>query len=445
MVSYLYKDMVNRMADENLGAAFPSRRVILYLLYAAVFLAPLNGFLFYAPLVPAVLLALIRRIRYGKGEWSVGPLSRPAVGFFVCSFISVLFSVIPAFSLFNWIFLPCMYAALYLLILSYARTRRAQKQLFTMMFYAALCVVLYGFFQFTHIQTMSDAIAAQDWVDPERFPLLYRRMYSTLENPNLCAGYLLMMIGLIGARGLLETRRRRKWIQLSVAAVLVLCLLLTYSRGAWVSLGVMAAVLAILYDRRIWLVFLLVPVVLLVYHGQITERFLSLFSGEDTSTILRFALWESTAAMIGDNPLFGVGWGAYFKAYPAYNFFVGDPEVIIFHAHNMYLSILAEIGIPGGLFYFLLFFGHLAVSIRLYKKGEDPFSRAVGLGSAAAMAGMAVYGVGDYVLFSRAVSIIFWSLAALSMASALREGILPPRWAILGKETGDTTDEIIRR
>ncbi len=428
--------MVNDMADENLGTAFPSRRVILYLVYAAVFLAPLNGFLFYVPLVPAVVLAVFRRVRYGREEWCVGPLARPAAGFFVCSFLSVLFSVIPSFSLFNWIFLPCMYASLYILVLSYAKTRRAQKQLFSMMFYAALCVVLYGFFQFTHIQTMSDAIAAQDWVDPKRFPLLYRRMYSTLENPNLCAGYLLMMIGLMGARGLLEPKRRRKWTQLSVAAVLVLCLLLTYSRGAWVSLGVMAAVLAMLYDRRIWLVFLLVPVVLLVYHGQITERFLSLFSGEDTSTILRFALWESTVAMIEDNPLFGVGWGAYFKAYPAYNFFVGDPEVIIFHAHNMYLSILAEIGIPGGLFYFLLFFAHLAVSIRLYRHSEDPFSRAVGLGGALAISGMAAYGVGDYVLFSRAVSLIFWSLAALTMGCALREGIGVPRWAGLGRKLG---------
>lgn len=421
------------MAYENLGVAFPSRRVILYLVYAAVFLAPLNGFLFYVPLVPAAVLSVARRIRYGRGEWCVGPLARPAAGFFVCSFLSVLFSVFPPFSLFNWIFLPCMYAALYVLVLSYVKTGRAQKQLFSIMFYSALCVVLYGFFQFTHIQTMSDAIAAQDWVDPARFPLLYRRMYSTLENPNLCAGYLLMMIGLIGARGLLEPKRRRKWVQLSLTAVLVLCLLLTYSRGAWVSLAVMAAVLAVLYDRRIWLVFLLVPVVLLVYHGQITERFLSLFSGEDTSTILRFALWESTAAMIGDNPLLGVGWGAYFKAYPAYNFFVGDPEVIIFHAHNMYLSLLAEVGIPGGLFYFLTFFGHLSVSVLLYRNGKDPFSRAVGLGGALAISGMAAYGVGDYVLFSRAVSIVFWSVAALSMGCALREGIRGSRWAGLGK------------
>ncbi len=404
------------MEQRILGTAFPSRRLILYLVYAAVFLAPLNGFLFYVPLVPAAILSLVRRVRYGNGEWQLGPFTKPAAGFFLCSFGSILFSYDRAFSLFNWIFLPVMYAALYVMVVTYANTRRAEKHLFRVMFYAAICVVLYGLFQFTHIQTMSDAIAAQDWVDPERFPLLFRRFYSTLENPNLCAGYLLMLISLIGARGLLEPKKERKWTQLAFTGVLILCLLLTYSRGAWVSLGVMAAVLGWLYDRRIWLAFLLVPVVLLVYHGQITERFLSLFSGEDTSTILRFALWESTAAMIEEHPILGVGWGAYFKAYPEYNFFMSDPEVIIFHAHNMYLSILAEIGIPGGLFYFILFFAHLAACVKLYKTATDPFYKSVGLGGALAITGMAAYGVGDYVLFSRAVSITFWTVCAFCMA-----------------------------
>lgn len=406
----------NRMEQRTVGMAFPSRRLILYLVYAAVFLAPLNGFLFYVPLIPAALFALVRRVRYGRGEWELGPFTKPAALFLAFSFASILFSYDRAFSLMNWIFLPLMYGALYVMILSYVNTRRAQKQLYRCLFYSAIGVVLYGLFQFTHIQTMSDAIAAQDWVDPARFPLLFRRFYSTLENPNLCAGYLLMLMSLIGARGLFERKRERKWTQLAFVGVLILCLLLTYSRGAWVSLAVMAGVLGYLYDRRVWLAFLLIPVVLLVYHGQITERFLSLFSGEDTSTILRFALWESTVAMIEEHPLFGVGWGAYFKAYPEYNFFMGDPEVIIFHAHNMYLSILAEVGIPGGLSYFWFFFAHFFGAVKLYRTAADPFLKSAGLGTALAIVGMAAYGVGDYVLFSRAISITFWTLCAYVVA-----------------------------
>lgn len=74
------------------------------------------------------------------------------------------------------------------------------------------------------------------------------------------------------------------------------------------------------------------------------------FSGEDTSLSLRLALWESTIAMIEEHPLLGVGWGNYWLAYPEYNFFIEDADVVIFHAHDMYLHIPAEVGIPGGIF-----------------------------------------------------------------------------------------------
>lgn len=53
--------------------------------------------------------------------------------------------------------------------------------------------------------------------------------------------------------------------------------------------------------------------------------------------------------MIEEHPLLGIGWGSYFLAYPDYNFFIQNDNVLIFHAHNMYLNMLAEVGIPGGL------------------------------------------------------------------------------------------------
>lgn len=128
------------------------------------------------------------------------------------------------------------------------------------------------------------------------------------------------------------------------------------------------------------------------------------------------ALWDSTEMMIEEHPLTGVGWGAYFEAYPAYNYFIADPNVIIYHAHNMYLSIPAEIGLLGGIFYFILFFGHGFAAAKLWRRGTSAFGRAAGLGGALAASGMAVYGLGDYVLFSRAVSFCFWALCAFCVS-----------------------------
>lgn len=277
----------------------------------------------------------------------------------------------------------------------------------------ALCVAAYGFFQYADAHDMAKDLTAQSWVDPERFPLLRRRMYSTLENPNLLGAYLLMIISALSSFFLYEKKGRRKYIFGIVLLVLLTCLALTYSRGAWVAAGGIVAGLAIFHDKRFGLLFLLVPIGLLFYHGQIAERFLSLFRGDDTSVDLRFALWESTRAMIEEHPLLGIGWGSYFLAYPDYNFFIQNDNVLIFHAHNMYLNMLAEVGIPGGLAFLAAFFAQGIIAYRIFKGGETAFDRAMGLGGMLAVILIAIISFGDHVLFSRSVSFCFWSLAGL--------------------------------
>ena len=339
----------------------------------------------------------------------------------ICSLISTHFAIDWRFSLRNWCLLPLMYAVLYVLLVSYLETEEDRRGFLRGMFLSFVCILIYGIFQFLDMSDMADEAAARGWIDAKRFPLLYRRMFSTLGNPNLYAGYLLVAIGMITSFFLFMKRRAIRVTLGVFGLAAVLCLLLTYSRGAWVAFFAMMAVLATVYDKRLWLIFLVVPVVLFFYQGQITERFLSIFSGKDTSIALRFALWEVTVAMIQEHLLTGIGWGIYFATYPWYNFYIQDPTVIIYHAHNMYLSVTAEVGIPGAIGFFWFYFGHAVLAFRLYRKSADSFSRAVGLGLFLGIVGLAVHGLGDHVLSSRALSLVFWSLCALGMACSLQE------------------------
>ena len=61
---------------------------------------------------------------------------------------------------------------------------------------------------------------------------------------------------------------------------------------------------------------------------------------------LRFAYIESTVAMIPEHP-WGVGWYGYQFAFPDYDFYLNDPTVIMYHCHNLYLNVAAELGIIG--------------------------------------------------------------------------------------------------
>ncbi|WP_296973844.1 O-antigen ligase [uncultured Dialister sp.] len=344
------------------------------------------------------------------------PLWQPGAVFLACAFLSGFVSKNIGFSLMNWLFQPFMYAFLYLLVYTTISTEREKEKALYAFLAGAVVTAAHGFYQYANAAGMAADMEAQSWVDPERFPLLRRRMYSTLENPNLFGAYLLMIISVLTAFFLREGEKRRKTAFAVILLVLLLCLALTYSRGAWVSLAAIVLGLTLFYDKRFGLLFLLVPLILAVYHGQIAERFLSLFSGEDTSVDLRFALWESTAAMIEEHPLLGVGWGTYFLAYPDYNFFIQEEGVLIFHAHNMYLNMLAEVGIPGGMAFLCAFFAQAVLAWKVYRHGEDSFDRSMGLGGVLMVMAMAVIGLGDHVLFSRCVSFCFWSLSALCVS-----------------------------
>lgn len=386
-----------------------SKQHILYLLYATLFLLPLNPFLFYVTLLPAVVAWLYNWRKKGEVALALPPLWQPGAVFLVCSFLSAFVSKDMAFSFMNWALQPLMYALVYLLIYTTVSTEKEKEKALYAFLAGAVVTVVYGFFQYANAADME----AQSWVDPERFPLLRRRMYSTLENPNLFGAYLLMIISILTAFTLRERAVKKRTVFAVILLSLLLCLALTYSRGAWVSLAAIVLGLTLFYDKRFGLLFLLVPVVLAFYHGQVVERFLSLFSGEDTSVDLRFALWESTMAMIEEHPLLGVGWGAYFLAYPDYNFFIQEEGVLIFHAHNMYLNMMAEVGIPGGMAFLLAFFAQGILCWKNYRHGNDSFTKSMGLGGVLMVMALSVISMGDHVLFSRSVSFCFWSLSAL--------------------------------
>lgn len=409
------------MENGSLPGRLCSRRHLFYLLYITLFLLPLHPMAFYVTLVPLVLGWLINYKTVKEVSFRLPPLWQPGGLFLAAAFLSGFVSLNTGFSLMNWAFQPLMYVALYLLVFNMLETKKEKEKALYIFLAGALVTAAYGFFQYADAKDMAEDMMAQSWVDPERFPLLRRRMYSTLENPNLFGAYLLMIISLLTPFFLRERGKRQAAFGV-LLFIFVLCLALTYSRGAWVSLAAIVLGLTLFYDKRFGFLFLLIPLILFFYHGQITERFLSLFSGEDTSVGLRFALWESTEAMIEEHPLLGIGWGTYFLAYPDYNFFIQDEHVLIFHAHDMYLNMPAEVGIPGGLAFLAAFFAQGILAFRVYRNGEDSFEKSLGLGGILLVMSLAVISLGDHVLFSRSVSFCFWSLCALCASGKIKRG-----------------------
>lgn len=328
--------------------------------------------------------------------------------FVILSATSIWSSPDRGFSFYNYYHLMGRYILTYYLVVNNINSLCQVKRVFWVLLGSAALVALYGFYQYLFSTSMS-----AEWVDYEQFPELKFRVFSTLENPNLLGGFLVTKMAIAAGLGCKEKNWWGKGALFGLVLMFGVCLMLTYSRGAWLSVLAVIVVFGFIYSRKIFWLLLLLPLLGIFAHDVLIERLMSIFNPTDTSSTLRIALWESTIAMIMDNPLFGIGWGAYWMVYPQYDFFINDASTKIVHAHNLYLNMAAEIGLPGLVVFLIIFYAHIKVAVRLFKCIDNNHLEGLLLGTVAALIGLAVNGLTDYIMFNIQMSVLFWFLIAL--------------------------------
>lgn len=399
--------MKHFISSENMLHAVD--QCIAYAILAMVF------FLALSPEITAVALCI------GAAAWAVKlialrgscfrrtPFDLPILCFALISAASIFVSPDSGFSFYNYYNLMGRYMLVYYLVVQNITTMEALKRLVYAMAAAALVVVAYGFYQFI----CGIDISGMRWVDGEQFPELKTRVFSTMANPNILAGYLIVMMSM--ALGLIcKMKAMRCKLMLGAFFLLLgVCLSMTYSRGALLSLLLVVAGYGVMKNRKVLIGVLLLGALVYCFDAGLTQRLLSSFDASDTSSSMRLALWESTVAMIVEHPLLGIGWGAYFMVYPYYDFFIQNDAVVIVHAHNMYLNFAAEIGLAGCLSFVVCMVGHLWLALSSTRLRQSDTLNGLTLGGAFAIFAMMINGLTDYVLFNIELSMLYWLISAL--------------------------------
>lgn len=188
-------------------------------------------------------------------------------------------------------------------------------------------------------------------------PLTPPRLYVPLGVSTWLAAYVAPLAVLAFAWGVAARKRSTRGGFLIFAALLAAVMLLTSSRGGWISLGAGAAAFAglqLLRDERLrrlaqrYALPLLIVALALVGVAVFVLTRLSAEVGHFSGDVLRFDLWRGALAITRDHPLLGVGPGEFGHVYRSYR----DPAYLdnrFSTAHNFYFNTLAETGIVGAL------------------------------------------------------------------------------------------------
>jgi hypothetical protein len=176
------------------------------------------------------------------------------------------------------------------------------------------------------------------------------RAISTLENPNMLAEYLILLLPLAAAQLLTGQTSGKRTAALLSCGVLGGCVILTWSRGAWLGLLFGAFVFMLIWSRRT--VYLIVagvasiPLLPFILPDSIIQRFMSIGNLGDSSTSYRVNIWRGTIRMLEDYWLSGIGVGeaAWGTVYPRYSLAAIETAP---HAHNLYLQTWVQAGIVG--------------------------------------------------------------------------------------------------
>jgi O-antigen ligase len=270
--------------------------------------------------------------------------------------------------------------------------------------------------------------------------LWQRGTFGPFVNRNHFAGFLEMGLGLAG--GLLagrSIRKERVAIYVTVIIALLAGLIVSASRGGMISFLAGAVFLAIIAwpqksdaetgSQRslprmvavgVLFVVMLVSVMLLAGSDELFENFaaISQETGTQQQTSVpegdlfrRHDLWKATISMIREHPSSGVGLGAYPLAYTRYDSSSGLQRVE--QAHNDYLQITADAGIPGGLLAILFLFFLFTRGLRATQT-RDRRRRAMIIGALIGCFSIAVHSFVDFNLQVTANAQIFLALAAIA-------------------------------
>ncbi|HOW59408.1 MAG TPA: O-antigen ligase family protein [Candidatus Omnitrophota bacterium] len=289
----------------------------------------------------------------------------------------------------------------YTLVLYLAKTREEGKK---------ICVILCAVAGLIGVYTLVEYMRR-----PDRIEVVF-------GDPNVLGAFLAYTLFLMLGFFLINFRDRKYWLLLVPFLVMVRALMCTFSRGAYLALAVALHGIVFLRSRLLFVLLLGVSIFLYlnpaflpdgVRHrlGQTYERRYQ--AGEvrevlDPSLQGRVEIYKGGMQMIKEHPFMGVGYDLFPAKLVHYWSKAASTD-----AHNTYLLIGAEMGLPALAVFLWLLIKIFWDTLALYLKTHDRWAKGLALGFLGSIPAFVLSNFYETKIFYHNVSSYFWVLAAL--------------------------------
>ena len=186
------------------------------------------------------------------------------------------------------------------------------------------------------------------------------------------------------------------WV-LAAAGLGAVAILLSFSRGVWISLGAATLLMTAMFSIRMAIILAAGGASLFAamysWWPHFHDRIQYALQGGDTE---RVWIWKANLQMFKDHPVLGIGYQENIEALKEYYKIVGAPqEFMITHAHNQYLHILSGTGVLGLIVYLAIMIYMLVLAVRVWRaiSSRDFFHKGLALGMVGAQVAFLVGGL----------------------------------------------------
>jgi len=266
-------------------------------------------------------------------------------------------------------------------------------------------------------------------------------------NVNYFAEYLIIPLPIAVSLFFVSRNKFKKILLLIGIFAMGISLILTFTRGSYLSFGASLIFMFFLFisskgksfireNKKLFSIILLIIIIIIslfVIPNPLNKSgtVISKIKGRTSTTQLtkgssiksRIATWKFTTLMIRDNPLLGSGIGTYkynTLRYQARFFEQGQNRTIYPYgfaqkAHNEYLQLWAELGIIGLSIFIWLMVSYFNYGIKILQKAKDDYKQGILIGLMGAVVAILVDSLFGFPFHLPASIILFWVVLGLSV------------------------------